>query len=460
MTRLLKWFEPRFQISEHRKKFNNAFLLALILPLFVEQFLVMFVGVADTLMVSYVGEAAVSGVSLVNMFITIFIYIFTALASGGAVVVSQLIGKKDKENGDLAAGQLVMISLATSLVLMGLTLVFNQQILAWLFGKVEADVMQASVTYLEIMTYTFPAMAIYNSGAALFRSMGRTKTTMHISLWMNGINIVGNYIGVFVLKAGVAGVAWPTFISRLFAAIVIFYLCFKENNEVRLKLRNILRWHKEMTMRILKIAIPNSIENGMFQVSKVALSAITALFGTSQIAANGVAQSIWSMSALIGVAFGPAFITVIGQTIGARDHEAAKYYMVKLLRIATISSVAWNGLILALTPLMLMLFDLSDEAKRLVFILVLIHNLFNALIFPISSPFTNGLRAAGDVRFTMYVSIFATAIVRVALSYLFGIWMNLGVIGIALAMGVDWCVRALFSILRFKSGRWLGHQVI
>ena len=460
MTRLMKWFEPSFQISENRKKFSDAFLLTLILPLFVEQFLVMFVGVADTLMVSYVGEAAVSGVSLVNMFITIFIYIFTALASGGAVVVSQLIGKKDKENGNLAAGQLVMISLTTSLVLMGLTLVFNQQILAWLFGKVEAEVMQASVTYLEIMTYTFPAMAIYNSGAALFRSMGRTKTTMHISLWMNGINIVGNYIGVFVLKAGVAGVAWPTFVSRLIAAIVIFYLCFKENNEVRLKLRNILRWHKGMTQRILKIAIPNSIENGMFQVSKVALSAITALFGTSQIAANGVAQSIWSMSALIGVAFGPAFITVIGQTIGARDHEAAKYYMVKLLRIATISSVAWNGLILALTPLMLMLFDLSDEAKRLVFILVLIHNLFNALIFPISSPFTNGLRAAGDVRFTMYVSIFATAIVRVALSYLFGIWMNLGVIGIALAMGVDWCVRALFSILRFKSGRWLGHQVI
>lgn len=460
MTRLLKWFEPRLQISENRKKFSNAFLLTLILPLFVEQFLVMFVGVADTLMVSYVGEAAVSGVSLVNMFITIFIYIFTALASGGAVVVSQLIGKKDKENGDLAAGQLVMISLATSLVLMGLTLVFNQQILAWLFGKVEAEVMQASVTYLEIMTYTFPAMAIYNSGAALFRSMGRTKTTMHISLWMNGINIVGNYIGVFVLKAGVAGVAWPTFISRLFAAIVIFYLCFKENNEVRLRFRNILCWHKEMTQRILKIAIPNSIENGMFQVSKVALSAITALFGTSQIAANGVAQSIWSMSALIGVAFGPAFITVIGQTIGAKDLEAAKYYMVKLLRIATISSVAWNGLILALTPMILMLFDLSDEAKRLVFILVLIHNLFNALIFPISSPFTNGLRAAGDVRFTMYVSIFATAIVRVALSYLFGIWMNLGVIGIALAMGVDWCVRALFSMLRFMSGRWLRHQVI
>ena len=460
MTWILKWVEPKVQISEERKIFNNSYLKKLILPLFVEQFLVMLVGVADTLMVSYAGEAAVSGVSLVNMFITIFIYIFTALASGGAVVVSQAIGRKDRSLTDLAASQLVTLSAVISIFSLIVTLSTRQIILGWLFGSVEPAVMNASITYLTIMTYTFPFIALYSAGAALFRSMGRTKSTMYLSLWMNGINIVGNYIGVFILKAGVAGVAWPTFISRVFAAVVIIIWCFKENQELTLKFKQIMSWHSDMMKRILRIAIPNSIEQGLFQISKVVLSSITALFGTSQIAANGVAQSFWSMAALVGVAFGPAFITIIGQTKGSNDIEAAKYYMIKLLKITLLSSILWNLIMLLIVPIALMAYDLSAETKQLVIVLVVIHNVFNAFVFPISSPFTNGLRAAGDVKYAMYTSIFATVIVRVALSYIFGIWMNLGVIGIALAMGVDWCVRAVLSMNRYNSGKWLSHKVL
>lgn len=460
MTWITRWIEPKQHIPEERKVFDNAYLKQLILPLFIEQFLVMSVGIADTLMVSYVGEAAVSGVSLVNMFITIFIYIFTALASGGAVVVSQAIGRKDRKLSDLAASQLVTLSSVISLIALVVTLASRQTILNWLFGSVEPAVMEASVTYLTIMTYTFPAIALYNAGAALFRSMGRTKSTMHLSLWMNGINIIGNYIGVFVLGSGVAGVAWPTFISRVFAATVIITWCFREKQELTLRVKQIFNWHADMMKRILRIAIPNSIEQGLFQISKVVLSAITALFGTSQIAANGVAQSFWSMAALVGVSFGPAFITIIGQSLGAKDVEAAKYYMVKLLKITLLSSLIWNILMIAVVPLALMAYDLTPETKQLVFTLVIIHNLFNALAFPVAFPFTNGLRAAGDVRYAMYVSIFATVIVRVSLSYLFGIVFNLGVIGIALAMGIDWCVRAFLSLRRYSSGRWLAHQVI
>lgn len=460
MNLIARWIEPAFQIPEDRKTFTNNFLKTLIIPLFIEQLLVMLVGVSDTLMVSYAGEAAVSGVSLMNMFTTIFIYIFTALAAGGAVVVSQAIGRKDRKLTDLAAGQLVMVSGLISVVSMVAVLVFQRPMLALLFGKVEPSVMEASLTYLTIMTYTFPAIALYNAGAAFFRSMGKTKVTMNLSIWMNVINVIGNAIGVFLLKAGVAGVAWPTFISRLFGAVVIIALCFKENPTLVLKFKNIFSWHQDMLGRILSIAIPNSIENGLFQLAKVALSAITALFGTYQIAANGVAQSFWSMAALTGIAFGPAFITIIGQTMGSKDPEAARYYMVKLLRIAILMSVVWNAVILILTPVALMAYDLPSETKRLVFVLVLIHNLFNALVFPVSSPFTNGLRAAGDVRFAMVSSIFATVIVRVALSYLFGIVFNLGVIGVALAMGVDWSVRALLSTWRYKSGAWLSYQVI
>lgn len=460
MTWISKWVEPKNQISEERKIFKNSYLKQLILPLFVEQFLVMLVGISDTLMVSYAGEAAVSGVSLVNMFITIFIYIFTALASGGAVVVSQAIGRKDRSLTDLAASQLVTLSGVISIFSLIVTLSTRQIILGWLFGSVEPAVMEASITYLTIMTYTFPAIALYNAGAALFRSMGRTKSTMHISLWMNGINIVGNYIGVFILKAGVAGVAWPTFISRVFAAAVIIIWCFRENQELTLRIKQIMSWHSDMMKRILRIAIPNSIEQGLFQISKVVLSSITALFGTSQIAANGVAQGFWSMSALIGVSFGPAFITIIGQTLGSKDIEAAKYYMIKLLKIALLSSVVWNAIMLVIVPFALMAYDLTPETKQLVIILVIIHNLFNALAFPISFPFTNGLRAAGDVKYAMYTSIFATVIMRVILSYLFGIVFNLGVIGIALAMGLDWCIRAFLSMRRYQNGKWLSHQVI
>lgn len=457
---LKKFVEPKTQIDDSRKRFKNRYLASLILPLLIEQFLVMFVGIADTLMVSYAGESAVSGVSLVNMFVTIFLYVFVSLASGGAVVVSQYIGKKDKAMGDLAASQLINSALLISTVMMLITLAFNHQILSFLFGSVEPSVMEASVTYLKISTYSFPFLALYNGGAAIFRTMGKTKITMNISLIMNLINIVGNYIGVFILRAGVAGVAWPTFASRAFAAVVIIVLLFDQSEMVSIHFKNIFSWHKDMINRILKIAIPNGIENGLFQLSKVLLSTITALFGTSQIAANGVAQSFWSMAALSSVAIAPAYITIIGQSIGSKDIEAAKYYMQKLLKITYVGSWIWNALILAITPLALMIYDLPVETKQLIFVLVLIHNAFNAFAAPMAFPFANGLRAAGDAKYTMYISLFATVIVRVALSYVFGIGLNLGVIGIALAMGVDWCVRAVLFYARYKSGKWLTFQVI
>ncbi len=460
MRMILNWIEPNVKVTESEKKFSNKKLWDLIAPLFVEQFLVMLIGIADTLMVSYAGEAAVSGVSLVNMFITIFIYIFVALASGAAVVISQYVGKGDKELSDIAASQILTLSSLISFVALAFVLIFNHQILGLLFGTVDPSVMEASVTYLSITTFSFPALAIYNSSAAMFRSMGKTKKTMHVSLIMNLVNVIGNYIGIFILHAGVAGVAWPSFISRVLAAVIMVVWAFNPDQSVTLRIKHIFSWHADMMKRILNIAIPNSVEQGLFQISKVALSTITALFGTSQIAANGVAQSFWSMSALIGVALNPAFITVIGQSLGAKSIEAAKYYMLKLLRITYISSVVWNVLILVATPFVLNLYDLSAETKNLIIILVLIHNSFNALVFPVSSPFSSGIRAAGDVKFAMKVSMFATVVVRVVLSYIFAIVFNLGVIGIALAMGVDWTTRAIFMAYRFRSEKWLQFQVI
>ena len=353
-----------------------------------------------------------------------------------------------------------MIAAVFSAAVMALSLLGNRQILRLLFGEVDADVMEACVTYLQISAYSYPAIAIYNAGAAMYRSMGKTRVTMYISLAANGINIVGNAVGVFVLKAGVAGVAWPSLIARTFSAIWILILCFRKKNQVVLRWRCILQWNGSMIRRILSIAVPNGVENGLFQLVKVALSSITALFGTVQIAANGVAQSFWSVAALMGTALGLAFVTVIGQCMGAGDSEAAEYYMRKLLRVTVLASVLWNALILAAAPVVLQGYALSEQAAELVLILILIHNLFNAVFYPFSGALSNGLRAAGDVRFTMFVSLFSTIGCRVVFSVIFAIWLDLGVIGIAFAMCLDWVIRAAFFWGRFCRGKWKTFQVI
>lgn len=283
---------------------------------------------------------------------------------------------------------------------------------------------------------------------------------MYLSVVSNIINVIGNVIGVFVLKAGVAGVAYPSLIARTFSAVAITWLCFRKENQVVYRLKWIFRWNGSLMKSILNIAIPNGLENGVFQLVKVALSSIVALFGTYQIAANGVAQSIWSLAALAGVSMGPVFITVIGQCMGNGDTQAAEEYFSKLTRITLLISSAWNLLIFLLTPAFLRLYALEPETKQLVIWLVLIHNLFNAVAYPFSGALSNGLRAAGDVKFTMYVSVFSTIAVRLLLSYLLGIMLQMGVIGIAIAMVCDWVIRAVIFFWRQKSGKWKTFQVI
>ena len=426
--------------------FSNKELRSMIITLFFEQLLVMLVGIVDTFVVSSCGEAAVSGVSLVNQFNTIFIYLFTALASGGAIVVSQYIGNKDEKRTILSSSQLLMFSIVFSIILSILVLIFNKQLLGLLFGKVESDVMKACVTYLRISAYSYPALAIYNAGAALYRSMAKTKVTMYISFAANIINVVGNIIGVYVLKAGVAGVAYPSLISRVFSAIIITVLCFNKKLEAYYDSKDIFKFDGKMLKRILNIAIPNGVENGMF--------------GTYQIAANGVAQSIWSLAALVGSAMGSVFITVIGQCMGAKDVDQAKFYFSKLIKWSLVFSIVWNVLVLAITPFILQFYNLADETKHLIITLVIIHNIANTVVFPLSGPLSQGLRATGDVKFTMIVSIASTVGGRLVLSIILALGLHLGVIGIALAMCGDWTIRAIIFYYRYKSNAWTEFEVI
>ena len=432
----------------------------LIVPLFVEQFLLMLVGLADTFVVSYVGEAAVSGVSLVNSFNTVLIFLFTALASGGAVIISQYIGSQNQTRASMAAGQLLMISALLSIVLSALILLFDQGLLTLLFGKVEADVMDACLTYLRISAYSFPALAVYNAGAALCRSVGKTQVTMYISLVANVVNIVGNCVGVFVLHLGVAGVAYPSLLSRLLSAVAVTVYCFGKGCSVRYHAKDIFAWKGELLKKIMGIALPNGVENGVHQLVKVALSSLVALFGTYQIAANGVAQSIWSLASLMGLAMAPVFTTVIGQCMGARDVDAANHYFKKLNKITFLLSVGWNGLVLALTPLLLHFFRLSPEAKRLVFFMVLINNVINGLFYPMAGPVGSGLRAAGDVTFTMVVSVTLTVVARLFFSVVFGLWLGWGVIGVTVGMSIDLVIRAALFYWRYRTQKWTTFQLI
>lgn len=444
-------------VTEH---FSDKALRDMIVPLLLEQLLVMLVGIADTFVISSAGEAAVSGVSLVNQFNTIFIYLFTALSSGGAVVISQYIGNQEPDRAGKSASQLLMFSTLFSVLISVFVLLGNEQMLRLLFGRVENDVMQACVTYLRISAYSFPALAVYNSGAAVCRSLGKTNQTMYISVLSNIINVVGNLIGVYALHAGVAGVAYPSLIARLFSAVAVTFLCFRKESSVAYRFQWIFCRDADLLKKILRIAVPNGVENGIFQLVKVALTSITALFGTYQIAANGVAQSIWSLAALAGVAMGPVFITVIGQCMGSHDTEAADYYFKRLLHITLWLSAAWNLAAFLLTLALMRFYALAPETKQLVIWLVLLHNIFNAAAFPLSGALSNGLRAAGDVKFTMYVSLASTIGGRLLLSYLLGVQFSMGVMGVAVAMVCDWFIRAVIFYRRWKSGKWKGFQVI
>lgn len=440
--------------------FTNQDLKNIIAPLFIEQLLLVLVGLADTLVVSFVGEAAVSGVSLVNSFNTIFIYLFVALSSGGAVIISQYLGRRDTDTASHAASQLLTVATLFSIAVAVLTLFFNRPLMSLMFGEVEPAVMDACVTYLCISAFSYPALAIYNAGTALYRSFGNTRTTMYISLLANIINVVGNLIGVFVLNAGVAGVAWPSLIARSFAALAITALCFSKNNPIRYHREWICGWSSDLQRRMLRIAVPNGLESGIFQLVKVALSSIVALFGTYEIAANGVAQSIWNISSLVCIAMGPVFITVIGQCMGAGDIAAARYYFKKLSKIAVVFASGWNIIVFLLTLLFIDYYPLSDATKELVVTLVLIHNIFSALAFPFADPLGKGLRATGDVSFTTYTSLFTTIGIRLVFSFLFALGLDMGVIGIAWAMCLDWVVRGCIFWLRLQHNRWTKFQVI
>ncbi|MBE5982987.1 MAG: MATE family efflux transporter [Paenibacillaceae bacterium] len=429
--------------------FSRKDLTGLLAPLIVEQILAVLVGMVAVVMVAAVGEAAVSGVSLVDAINILVIQILSALATGGAVISAQYLGKKQSVNACKAAGQLMGVTALFSLLLTFAALAGNRLLLRMIFGNVEPEVMDAAVIYFQITALSYPFIAIYNSCAALFRSMGNAKISMFVSLVMNVVNIVGNTICVYGLHMGVEGVAYPTLISRIVAAVMMFYLIQNPDNVVRIRRLSELKPDFKMIKNILVVGIPNGLENGMFQFGKIALQSLVSSLGTAAIASYAVASNLVTLLYLPGNAIGLGLITIVGQCVGAGEIKQVKYYSRLLVGIN-------YGILLVLCTVMVLfsdqlvsIYNLSPQAARISAQMIVVH-CFAMIVWPISFTVPYALRASMDAKFTMMVSVFSMWLFRIGTSYLFVQVMNLGVMGIWYGMFIDWFFRAVVFALRFR----------
>ena len=440
--------------------FSNRELANLIGPLVIEQLLAVFVGMADSIMVANVGEAAVSGVSLVDNIMILIINIFAALATGGAVVAGQYIGRKDEKSACKAATQLVWVVSLSAVAIMILVYFGKDIILNQVFGHITAEVKGHADIYLLIVTASIPFIALYNGGAAIFRAMGNSQVSMRVSLLMNAINVTGNAILVFGLRIGTAGVAIPTLISRMVAAIVITVLLCNQTRILHIERTLKIRFDGRMIRKILAIGVPNGLENSMFQLGKILVLSLVSTFGTYAIAANAVSNAIALFQILPGMAISLAITTVISQCVGANDYEQVHYYLKKLLAIIYVAMVGTVALIFLALPLILKAYNLSDQTAAAATNIIHFHGISAMIIWPLSFALPAAYRAAGDAKACMYTSIVSMWIFRIGFSYLVGKYMGLGVFGVWVAMVIDWVVRAICFIIRYFNGKWKHGAIV
>ena len=434
--------------------FSRNDLVRLIIPLIVDQFLQVAVGLSDSIMVARVGEAAVSGVSLVDTVMLLIINIFTALATGGAVIAGQYLGRKDPKTGCEATAQLFNFTFLFSIFIMILGYLGQNVILYHVFGKIEPEVMKDSRTYLLIVLSSIPMIAMYNAGAAIFRAMGNSNIAMKTSLLMNSINVFGNALLIFGFHRGVEGVAIPTVVSRGVACVVILILLNNQEHELHILHPYPFKIKWNVLKKILYIGIPNGLENSMFQLGKIAVLSLVSGLGTASLAANAVGNNIANFAILPGMSFGFALITVCAQCVGAGDFEQVKYYTKHMMRVEYLCLIASNLIVILALPFILSVYNLSDEAAQYANDIILYHAACVVTIWPLSFTLPNTLRAAADVKVTMVLSIISMWVFRFGFSYLLTMVFHMGIFGVWVAMTIDWLVRGIFFVCRYKSGRW------
>lgn len=446
----------RFLIDDSKYSlFTTKDILRLVIPLFFEQLLFRLVGSADTLMVASLGEASISAVSLVDMFNNCVSGVIIALATGGAVVAAQYIGAGSLHRARESAKQLLMILLAAGAGVLLIGELFPAEILRLLYGELPEDVHTDAMSYFKITLVTLPVITVYGGCTALFRVMNRTKVTMYVALISNIINIAGNALLIYLFKMGVAGAAYATLFARLVSTAIILYMIADRSKLIYIDFRSGFRVSWQFIRKILFIGVPGGIENGVFQFGRILVLGLIATYGTREIAANAVANTVDIFGSACGGVFSLAVVTVIGRAVGAGDESQIRYYVRKMMTWAYTSHILWNILVLAFTPLILLCFNKLDvETRQLAFYLILIHNVLGMFMWPGSFVFPNILRSMNDVRVTMLISVGSMLIVRVGCSYLIASWIDSGVLAVWIAMILDWLVRIAGFCWRYHSNAW------
>ena len=440
--------------------FDRQALIRLILPLLAEQFLSVAMGMADTLMVAGVGEAAVSSVSLVDSLNILIIQILAALATGGAVISSQYLGRRDSDRAAKSAAQLYTVLAVSTIAVMLVVIVLSRPILRVVFGRIDDDVMRFAQTYFLISAVSYPFIGFYNAGAALFRAQGNSRVSMLASLVMNIINICFNALFIFGMGMGVLGAALATLLGRVFAAIWVFWQQQQIENPLCIRHFADMKPDWDLIRRILGIGIPSGLENGMFQIGKLCVSSLTSTLGTSAIAANAVANTISGIANIPGSTMSLAMIPVVSRCLGAGDKKQAKRYARLFVFGAMFGLLCTNAFLFFAIPSIARLFNLSDAALGMCVTVMHWFSLFSVFFWATSFTLPNALRSGGDARYTMTVSIFSMWLFRVILSYVFVLNLNMGLTGVWFGMFIDWICRSIFFLVRFASGKWMEHKVI
>ena len=440
--------------------FSNKALFYLFIPLLIEQALEFFVGLADSIMVASLGEAAISGVSLVDFLMQLLIFSFSALATGGAVIAGQYLGDNKIDEARNASNQLMWFSALSSTLFMLIVLIARSFLIGILFGQIEADVWANADIYLLIVALSIPFIAIYNAGAAIFRTTNDASLPMKIMLVCDVLNVVGNAFCIYYLGWGVEGVAIPTVISRFIAAIAILYYVLDENYLLHIKrtLKHKFDWL--ILKNVLNVGIPYGIENGLFQLGRILVLSLVSTFGTMAIAANSVGYAIGIFSVLPGFAINLGFTAVISRCVGANDYEQVRFYNKKIILIVFISHIIINIVIFALLPFILEIYQLSSQTAAMTSEMVIWHGIFAVIIWPIAFTLPAMFRGAGDSKSVMYISLAVMFTCRIGLSYIIADWMGVGVFGTWIAMFIDWYVRAALYLYRYFSNKWTQYRAV
>ena len=433
-----------------QRRFTNKKLIALMLPLAVDQLLNSFMGTVDTLVVSNLGSAAISAVSLVDSINILVVQAFFALASGGTVVCSHYLGCEKKERATNAARQLVFITFAMSLVIAIACHLFSNQLLGVIFGQVEPAVMDNAKKYFFFSAMSYPFIALYDDGACILRAQENSKLPMQISFVANGINVALNLIFVWVLHLGVAGSSAATMIARAFAMVAVLYKLRNLKMKIQLRDYSSIRPEWEEIKRILHIGVPSGIENGMFQFGKLAIQSTVSLMGTAAIAAQGMTNIIENLNGIMSIGMGIGLMTVVGECLGAGEKEEAVYYIKKISIAAEVVLIATCLLMFGLTYPISYFGGMEPESAKLC--------IFMVTCITIVKPY--GFRAAGDVRFTMTTSMLCMWLCRVVLAMVLARVFHMGPIAVWIGMFTDWTIRGIIYTIRFKNRKWLAHQVI